>query len=96
MVVRRTSRPRWPGSASASLVAASSMSSPQISESAQPLPLIRARFPVRLPNSSGINSAVECQLPKLKVDGSNPLSRSNEVFEFAADDGSELEPPEVG
>lgn len=24
----------------------------------------------------GINSAVECQLPKLKVDGSNPLSRS--------------------
>ena len=29
------------------------------------------------PNEGGINSAVECQLPKLKVVGSNPISRSN-------------------
>ena len=44
----------------------------------------------------GINSAVECQLPKLKVAGSNPVSRSNEVFEFAAETGDEFEPSEVG
>ena len=29
----------------------------------------------------GINSAVECQLPKLKVAGSNPVSRSTETRE---------------
>ena len=28
----------------------------------------------------GINSVVECQLPKLKVGGSNPLSRSIQEF----------------
>ncbi|MDB5557065.1 MAG: hypothetical protein JWL86_7049 [Rhizobium sp.] len=30
----------------------------------------------RLGGLCGINSAVECQLPKLKVAGSNPVSRS--------------------
>ena len=30
----------------------------------------------RMPSLCGINSAVECQLPKLKVAGSNPVSRS--------------------
>ena len=43
----------------------------------------------------GINSAVECQLPKLKVAGSNPVSRSNEVFEFAVLIGRGVEPSEV-
>jgi hypothetical protein len=30
-------------------------------------------------NTCGINSAVECQLPKLKVAGSNPVSRSKKI-----------------
>src|SRR5882672_7188295 len=40
----------------------------------------------------GINSAVECQLPKLKVASSNLVSRSKEVFEFAAGVGGGFEP----
>ena len=32
----------------------------------------------------GINSAVECQLPKLKVAGSNPVSRSNQAVARSA------------
>ena len=31
---------------------------------------------VKVTQLCGINSAVECQLPKLKVAGSNPVSRS--------------------
>jgi hypothetical protein len=54
-----------------------------------------ASFSLRLTPTCGINSAVECQLPKLKVAGSNPVSRSKEVFEFAADAGGGFEPPEV-
>src|SRR5260221_637693 len=38
--------------------------------------LTAAEFRVMVAQLCGINSAVECQLPKLKVDGSNPLSRS--------------------
>src|ERR1043165_677206 len=38
--------------------------------------LTGAGLPVCLPQLCGINSAVECQLPKLKVAGSNPVSRS--------------------
>ena len=34
--------------------------------------------------TSGRNSVVECQLPKLDVEGSNPFARSNLHFGFAA------------
>jgi hypothetical protein len=38
--------------------------------------LTKKTIPPRMPFHCGNNSVVECQLPKLKVAGSNPVSRS--------------------
>ncbi len=58
---------------------------PPTGEYSMDSPMFRSRSPldnpnlstIHLPQNAGLTQLVECQLPKLKVAGSNPVSRSN-------------------